>query len=211
MSVRVQVSSMKTSRSASTRPWYFVHWARRRATSGRSRSPAATLFFEAELLGMHEIPHRMVVDLQAASAKLGNEPAYGEIAVSDPLRQPGRVISRNCLWLVAAHLARLNAAGLLDPLHPANRRADRHSKLLGRWIAGHPALDRGYHTLAKVQRIRLPHPCWPPTPASMVNQKQADLGIPNRFNLTPSRFSSLSVIARSACDEAIHLTARIAS
>jgi hypothetical protein len=25
-------------------------------------------------------------------------------------------------------------------------------------------------------------------PASMVNQKQADLGIPNRFNLTPSRF-----------------------
>jgi hypothetical protein len=26
-------------------------------------------------------------------------------------------------------------------------------------------------------------------PVSMVNQKQADLGIPNRFNLTPSRFS----------------------
>jgi hypothetical protein len=25
-------------------------------------------------------------------------------------------------------------------------------------------------------------------PASMVNQKQPDLGIPNRFNLTPSRF-----------------------
>jgi len=28
-------------------------------------------------------------------------------------------------------------------------------------------------------------------PASMVNQKPADLGIPNRFNLTPSRFSAL--------------------
>ena len=27
------------------------------------------------------------------------------------------------------------------------------------------------------------------SPASMVNQKHADLGIPNRFNLTPSRFS----------------------
>ncbi|MEY9244726.1 hypothetical protein ABIF27_005381 [Bradyrhizobium elkanii] len=26
-------------------------------------------------------------------------------------------------------------------------------------------------------------------PASMVNQKYTDLGIPNRFNLTPSRFS----------------------
>src|SRR5438046_5950457 len=87
MSVRVQVSSMKTSRSASTRPWYFVHWARRRATSGRSRSPATTLFFEAELFGMHEVPYRVVVDLQAASGKLGNEPTYGEIAVPDPLRQ----------------------------------------------------------------------------------------------------------------------------
>ncbi|MGY4353038.1 hypothetical protein ACVWXM_009555 [Bradyrhizobium sp. GM7.3] len=27
-------------------------------------------------------------------------------------------------------------------------------------------------------------------PASMVNQKRTDLGIPNRFNQTPSRFSS---------------------
>jgi hypothetical protein len=34
---------------------------------------------------MYEVPHRVVVDLQAA---LGNEPAQGEIAASDPLRQP---------------------------------------------------------------------------------------------------------------------------
>jgi hypothetical protein len=38
-------------------------------------------FFEAELLSMHEVPHRVVVDLQAATGKLGNEPAYGEVAV----------------------------------------------------------------------------------------------------------------------------------
>src|SRR5947207_11461475 len=162
MSARVQVSSMKTSRSASTRPWYFVHWARRRATSGRSRSPATTLFFEAELFGMHEVPYRVVVDLQAASGKLGNEPTYGEIAVPDPLRQPDRVVSRNRLRLVTAHLARSNAAGLIDPLHPADRRADRHSKLLGGPIAGHSALNRRHHALAKIQRIRLAHPCWPP-------------------------------------------------
>lgn len=48
-------------------------------------------FFEAELLGMHEVPHREVVNLQAASGKLGNKPAYGEIAVPEPLRQPDRV------------------------------------------------------------------------------------------------------------------------
>jgi hypothetical protein len=45
------------------------------------------------------------------SGKLGNEPAYSEIAALDPLRQPDRVVSRNRL-LVAAHLARSNAAGL---------------------------------------------------------------------------------------------------
>jgi hypothetical protein len=44
MSVLVQISSMKTSRSGSTRLWYFVHCARRLAMSGRSRSPATTLF-----------------------------------------------------------------------------------------------------------------------------------------------------------------------
>jgi hypothetical protein len=48
-------------------------------------------FFEAEILGMHDVPHRVVVNLQGASG--GNEPAYGEIAILDPLRQPDRVIS----------------------------------------------------------------------------------------------------------------------
>jgi hypothetical protein len=64
--------------------------------------------------------------------------------------------------LVTAHLARSNAAGLIDPLHPANCGADRNPELLGGLIAGHPALDRGHDTLAKIQRIRLAHPCWPP-------------------------------------------------
>ena len=59
---------------------------------------------------MHEVPHRVVVDLQAAAGKLGNEPAYGEIAVLDPPRQPDRVVSRNRFRLVTTHLAGRNAA-----------------------------------------------------------------------------------------------------
>ena len=70
-------------------------------------------FFEAELLGMHEVPHRVAIDLQATTGELGNETTYGEIVVPDPLRQPDCVVSRNRLWLVTAHLARLNAAGLI--------------------------------------------------------------------------------------------------
>src|SRR5579862_6521265 len=103
--VLVQVSSMNTRRAGSTRSWYLIHCARRRATSGRSRSPATTLFFEAELLGVDELPHRTVVDLQPARGKLADEPAQGEIAVPDPLRQPDRALARNPLRLVAAHLA----------------------------------------------------------------------------------------------------------
>jgi hypothetical protein len=38
-------------------------------------------------------------------------------------------------------------------------------------------------------------------PASMVNQKHTDLGIPNRFNLTPSRFSPGMTIESVAATE----------
>jgi hypothetical protein len=38
-------------------------------------------FFKAELLGMHEVPHRVVVDLQATA---GNDATYSEIAVPPP-------------------------------------------------------------------------------------------------------------------------------
>src|ERR1700760_2043904 len=163
MSVRVQVSSMKPSRSASTRPWYFVHWLRRRATSGRSRSPATTLFFEAELLGMDELPYRTVIDLQAALGKFGHEPAQGEVAFPNALSQPDGMFARDRLWLVTAHLAGFDAAGLVLALGPIDGRANRDPKLFGGLIAGHAAFDRRHNPLPKVKRIRGSHPCWPPS------------------------------------------------
>ena len=59
---------------------------------------------------MHKVPHRVIVDLQAASGQLGNKPAYREIAVLDPVRQPDRVLPGNRLRLMTTHLARRNAA-----------------------------------------------------------------------------------------------------
>src|SRR5690242_19006232 len=110
------------------------------------------------------------------------------------------MLARNCLRLVAADLARLNAAGLINPLHPTDGRADRHPKLLGGLIAGHPALNGRHDAIAKIQRVRLTHPMLASCPASMVNQKRTDLGIPNRFRLNPSRFSVRSdVYCTSIC------------
>src|SRR5271167_4666175 len=80
MLVLVQVSSMKTRRSGSI--WFcrFIHCARRRATSGRSRSLATRLFFEAELCRVDEVPHRPIIDLEAALGELGYQPAQREAA-----------------------------------------------------------------------------------------------------------------------------------
>src|SRR5437879_12857243 len=87
-------------------------------------------------------------------------------------------------------MTRANATGLALAIHPVNGRADAHPKLLRRPITRHaPSQNGSNYPLAEIDRIRLAHPCWPPIPASMVNQKLADLGIPNRFNLSSSRFS----------------------
>src|SRR5215831_7866633 len=162
--VLVHVSSMKTRRSGSMRARYFVHCARRRATSGRSRSPATRLFFEAQLLGMDELPDRAIIDLEAALGELGHQPAQSEVALLDPLQKPTSVLARNLLRLVPAHLARRYAAGLAHALDPVNGGTDPNSELLRRPIARHAAgLNRGNHPLAKVNRVRSAHPCWPPS------------------------------------------------
>src|SRR3546814_10779033 len=59
MLVFAQVSSMKTKRLGSMLAWRARHLQRRLATSGRSCSAAKAVFFEAEPLGVEEIPHRL--------------------------------------------------------------------------------------------------------------------------------------------------------
>src|SRR6266404_4179327 len=111
MLVLVQVSSMKTRRAGSTRSWYFIHCARRRATSGRSRSPATMLFFEAQLLVMDKGPDRPVVNLQAALGEFAHQPEQGEVLLLDPRQQPRALLARDGAGLVAADLAWCHAAG----------------------------------------------------------------------------------------------------
>jgi hypothetical protein len=109
------------------------------------------LFFEAELLGMDELPHRAVIDLQPARGEFGNQSAQGEVSILDPLQQPDTVFAANCLRLVPAHLARRNIARLAQTPYPTDGRADPNPKLFGGLIAGQPAsLNRRNHSLPKV-------------------------------------------------------------
>src|SRR5229473_5917252 len=105
MLVLVQVSSMKTRRTGSIRLWRAVHCARRRATSGRSCSLASTVFFEAQLLGVDEVPHRAVIGLKAAPSELGHKPAQGEVPRAKPFSQPDLMLIPDRLRLMPAHLA----------------------------------------------------------------------------------------------------------
>src|SRR5580658_3011227 len=145
MLVFVHVSSMNTRRLGSIRLWRFVHWARRRATSGRSRSLATTVFFEAELLGVNKIPHRPIIDLKPALSQFGHQPAQGEGPVPDAPRQKSRVLAGDRLGLMPAHRARR------DP--EARRRLMPRQPFLQ---------NRSHRALAKIHRIRLAHPYWPP-------------------------------------------------
>ena len=64
------------------------HWARRRATSGRSCSPASTVFFKAPSLGVHEAPHRAVIDLETALCQFRHQSAQRERAALAAFDQP---------------------------------------------------------------------------------------------------------------------------
>src|SRR5215470_1145385 len=191
MLVLVQVSSMKTRRSGAIRSWYFVHCARRRAMSGRSRSPATTLFFKAQLLVMHEGPHRAVIHLQAALGELGYQPAQGEVPLPNPSQQPDAVLARNRPWLVTPNLACSDATSLPQASHPPDRGADANAKLLCSLVTGQTAgLNRSHHPFTKINGIGSTHWMLASFPASILNQNPDDSGIPNRFRIKPSRFSA---------------------
>src|SRR6202521_1127605 len=159
--------------------------------SGRSRSLAATLFFEAQLLRMDEVPDRAVIDLKSALGEFGDEPAQGEVSLPGPLQQPDAVLARNRLRLVPAHLARPTAARPAQPPHPIDHRTDAHAKLGRRPAPRHPTLlNRRNHPLTQIKRIGSTHRMLASIPASILNQPRPDLGIPNRFRLKPSRFNA---------------------
>jgi hypothetical protein len=156
--------------------------------SGRSRSLAMTVFFEAELLGVNEIPHRSIINLEATLGKFGDQSAQSKLSLSNPLHEKGVMLTNNGLRLVPAHLARRHAADVLETPDPIDHRADPKPKLGRRPMSREPApQNRRNGTLTKIHGIRFRHPCWPPSPASMLNQNIADSGIPNRFSPISSR------------------------
>jgi len=74
MLVRIQVSSMKTSRFGSKRFCQVFQRALRRAMSTRPCSRANSVFFKAQALAAHELPDGIVGDAHAAGGQLILQP-----------------------------------------------------------------------------------------------------------------------------------------
>ena len=104
-----------------------------------------------ELLGVDEIPHRAVIDIQATLGEFGHQPTQGEIRLPAPLHQPIAALPRDLLRPIAADLVRLDAAGLVETPHPVDRRTDRYAKL-GRCLMARQATfgDSPYYPFSKV-------------------------------------------------------------
>jgi hypothetical protein len=104
-----------------------------------------------ELLGVDEIPHRAVIDIQATLGEFGHQPSQSEIRLPAPLHQPIAVRSGNLLRPIATDLVRLDAAGLAKPPHPVDRCTDRYAKL-GRCLMARQATfgDSLYDPFSKV-------------------------------------------------------------
>ena len=106
---------------------------------------------EAQLLGLNEIPHRPIIDLEAARRELGDQPAQGEILLPDPFHQPSVMLAPDRLRLVPTHLPRRHATARPEAPNPGDRRADPNAELR-RCIAPRQTalLNRRNHAVPKV-------------------------------------------------------------
>ena len=104
----------------------------------------------------------------ALGGQFSNEAAQREIPSSAALDQPKAMFARERLRPVTTHLTGVDVPFLTKLADPADYRAWRQAKPARRRLATHPLLlNCRYRPLAKIQRIRPCHSCWPPSqPAS---------------------------------------------
>src|SRR5262249_36972609 len=100
--------------------------------SGRSRSLATRLFFEAQFLSLDEVPHRTIIDLKATLGELSDQPPYGEFFPSGPPKNPEGGLPGAPLGFGAPHLPGPNPASLPEQPNPSDHRADADAKLRSR-------------------------------------------------------------------------------
>src|SRR5439155_21040408 len=107
--------------------WAIAHAdAPHRDVPARRRSAS---FFMTEPFGVDKLTNRAVIDLHTALRQLADKAAQGKIRCPAALHQPIMMSSRYRPRLIAADLARLEAAGLAKAIHPGDRGAIADTKM----------------------------------------------------------------------------------
>src|SRR5262245_44415983 len=200
MLVFAQVSSMKTRRLGSIRPWYFFHCARRRATSGRSCSAACRLFFERHILGTEEVPDRFATHLDVAPRQFGAHPSQGQVRCGgDPRQKPIALWQKDQLPVAPPHRPGRRTPGCPGTLTPAYHARLANPQQTSHFPTAPSPCHQRYGTLTKIQRVRTRHSCWPPHPSQHLESQTHPQGNPSRFTSgeTGSRGKKVAGIGRS--------------
>ena len=108
----------------------------------------------------------------------------------------------------AAHRARRNAPGRPKTLRPLDHAGNAYREPRGNLAARTACLNPRNYPRAKVFRIGLHHPYWPPAPASILNQIPSPLGIHNRFNQRESRSRARSTQIEALAPEEFRVAGR---
>ncbi len=179
---------MNTSRSGSRSIWRSDHSRRCFRMSGRSCSIAWPVFFARHPPAHEEAMQPGNVDDQAESGQVRAQFLKRDVLACLPkgqnirralLNPPGSRVATPRFW---GEVARLAPLGL-----PGDRCRRRNTKPACRCTATHPAINRRQKPRAQIHRERLSHPCWPPSPARILNQKSCPTGIPSRCKMVENR------------------------
>src|SRR6202045_2298029 len=126
--VFAHVSSMKTRRLGSRRNWIFFHKVRRRATSGRSCSPAKSVFFEADPLAAQKTPQSVAGHGDAALAQFGKKRMQRQIRLFGKTAEKKVPLTFQKIRPLAAHHLRRRTACCAGALRPFYNTRHAHSK-----------------------------------------------------------------------------------
>ncbi len=145
-------------------------------------------FFEGQLLAMHEAPHSVIVDPEAARGEFRDQAPQGEVGLSHARPQPRGIVPHEPPRAMAAHRAGGRAAGrakALGPFHNARRAEAQGLRDIADALARLHPRDR---PLAQIQRRGACH--HPGLRFHNLEAERQPFAKPHRFHQTSSCSSS---------------------
>jgi hypothetical protein len=131
---------------------------------------------------LEKVPDREVADFDATLGKLGYQSPQGDIRLLGQAGQQPVTLCGQSIGPMATHRARRGTPGRPEPLRPLHHTRNADPKRGRHLSAALPTNNCRNYTLPKVKRIRSSHELLASTPASILNQKLTDSGIPIRFS-----------------------------